>query len=279
MSDLLETETREIAGRRYQVKTYFDSDMGAPWREHDGHGPVTDWESRNKAPAELILSESRGGSKRFYDFGEAVKIAKRDGWSASVADFESYQAGDLSNGQRAARAARADFERLRAWCNDSWHWIGIQVAPLCDCGEAVEDKAESLWGIESDCGDYFDSVVSELAAQIDPLALVTLSDHVDAAASLWESVLETRATDSGPLVDSINDSFAEHGVAAMRQAIAEMSGAVHIAWQAAQSAGFDSPFDWEFCPAFVARCIDWQGVPTLHPDYMTTARAIGKESS
>jgi len=60
---------------------------------------------------------------------------------------------------------------MRGWCNDSWHWIGIRVAPLCDCGEAAEDKAESLWGIESDCGDYFDSVVLELVEQIDPLAL------------------------------------------------------------------------------------------------------------
>jgi len=166
MSDLIETETREIAGRKYQVKTFYDSHMGAPWLEHDWHGPVTEWESRDKAPGELILSEDRDGSKRFYDFGAAVAMARRDGWSANEADYDAHKAGTLTAGERAERAARADYERLRGWCNDSWHWIGIQVAPLCDCGEAVEDKAESLCGIESDCGDYFDSIVSELVEQI-----------------------------------------------------------------------------------------------------------------
>jgi len=167
MFDLIETETREFAGREYEVKTFYDSHMGAPWLEHDGHGPVTDWEFRDKAPGELILNEDRDGSKRFYDFEAAVAIARRDGWSANAADYEAWKAGTLTTGQRAERAARADYERLRGWCEDSWHWIGIQVAPLCDCGEAVEDKAESLWGIESDCGDYFDSIVTELVEQIE----------------------------------------------------------------------------------------------------------------
>ena len=179
MSQLIKTETREIAGREYEVKTFYDSHTGAPWIEHDGHGPVTEWESRHKAPGEKILTYSRDGSKRFYDFKAAVAIALRDGWSASEADYAAWTAGALTTGQRAERAARADYKRLLGWCDDSWHWIGIQVAPLCACGAAMEDKAESLWGVESDCCDRIDSVVLELVEQIGPLALGTCPHTIE----------------------------------------------------------------------------------------------------
>lgn len=66
-------------GLRFVATIHHDSYHGAPWDNEDGHGPVTDWETRDKAPGELILNED-GNSKRFYDFQEACRIALRDGW-------------------------------------------------------------------------------------------------------------------------------------------------------------------------------------------------------
>jgi hypothetical protein len=61
----------------------------------------------------------------------------------------------------------ADFERLRAWCNDEWCWAGVIVTPFCECcGDYAEARAESLWGIESDAGDYLHEVAEELAEQV-----------------------------------------------------------------------------------------------------------------
>ncbi|SDG92045.1 hypothetical protein SAMN05216466_10657 [Paraburkholderia phenazinium] len=64
---------------RFRLNVHDDVDMGAPWEEHDGHGPVSDWTTRDKHPGEWQLSSDHG-SKRFYDAAEANAIAKRDGW-------------------------------------------------------------------------------------------------------------------------------------------------------------------------------------------------------
>ena len=73
-----------IVYRGYELKAEVvpDEDMGPPWKEHDGHGPVSEWRSgSSKRPGERILCEDRGHC-RFYDFAEAVKIARKDKWDA-----------------------------------------------------------------------------------------------------------------------------------------------------------------------------------------------------
>jgi hypothetical protein len=75
------TDAVEVHGA-YSVRVLVerDGDMGAPWKEDDGHGPVSDWRSmESKAPGERVLHQDRSQA-RFYDFAAAVKIAKRDGW-------------------------------------------------------------------------------------------------------------------------------------------------------------------------------------------------------
>jgi hypothetical protein len=64
---------------RFRVNVPFDEVMGAPWKEHDGHGPVSEWTTRDKRPGELVLSTD-GTHKRYYDAAEANRVAKRDGW-------------------------------------------------------------------------------------------------------------------------------------------------------------------------------------------------------
>lgn len=72
-------ETIRVAGKAFAFKIEDDSDMGPPWENEDGHSPVSDWTTRGKASGELVLSSDRD-SRRFYDFKEACKIARRDGW-------------------------------------------------------------------------------------------------------------------------------------------------------------------------------------------------------
>lgn len=190
----------EIDGRRFRATAPRDDHMGAPWEEHDGHGPVSEWTSRDKAPGELVLAEGRH-SKRFYDFAEACRIARRDGWgflpgelvtkqdgatwTAYVRDkrgahlFEA-QAGEvnaaigavyaahratMSPRAYAAGAARRDFEFLRRWCNDDWFWVGVVVEELDEDDEPTGEE-ESVWGIESDSRDYLEATARELAEEI-----------------------------------------------------------------------------------------------------------------
>jgi len=128
----------------------------SPWDASDGHGAVSDWTKRAKQPGELVLADHRG-YKRFYDFAGACRTALADGWNAAP-----YEIPGETPRQRAARAARADFEFLRGWCNDEWHYCGVIVSIARD-GEEL--ASASLWGIESNAGDYLADTAEELAAE------------------------------------------------------------------------------------------------------------------
>lgn len=196
-------DTFEHDGRTFRFRTEWDDCGEAPWERCEGHGPVTDWTTRDKRPGEMILN-SDGRSRRFYDFAEAVRIARRDNWgwlpgrlaywqnpdgtwSAHVAPHMAtparYEAtrGDVNAAisavyaahratmtprAYAAGAAMRDFERLRDWCNDGWHYVGV-VVELLDLNGKPTGRDASLWGIESDAGDYFEEVAREIAGEID----------------------------------------------------------------------------------------------------------------
>jgi hypothetical protein len=135
-------------------------DAEPPWDRDDGHGPVSDWRGMGphgyapKRPGEFVLNADRGGS-RFYDFAEACKIARRDGWGIEHPE-------GLTPRQIAAMAAAADFRRLRDWCADEWWWTGV-VVTVSRAGITL--ASASLWGIESDAGDYFAEVAADLARE------------------------------------------------------------------------------------------------------------------
>lgn len=155
----------ELDGARFAVTLEPDADMGPPWENEDGHGPVSDWRRHAfgqgtkppKAPGERILAWDQG-HYRTYDFREACKVALRDGWGAP---------GDagMTRRQKAAHAAEADFQRLRAWCADQWCYVGVVVELLGDDGHGTGDTA-SLWGMESDADEYIDETARELASDI-----------------------------------------------------------------------------------------------------------------
>lgn len=150
-------------GLTFRLTTEHDTDHGAPWEHSDGHGPVSDWTARDKRPGELVLNKD-GRERRYYDFAEACRIARRDGW-----DAPPYGTGTTR--QRAARAARADFEYLRRWCANDWAYVGVIVELLDDDGEPV--ASDSVWGVEDFdegyIGEIAQSMAEELAAVAGPL--------------------------------------------------------------------------------------------------------------
>jgi len=161
MTDLIELE-----GNKFRVSIEPDDYCAAPWDRDDGHGPVSEWKHHSfgmgtkppKAPGEMILVWDRG-AYRTYDFAEAVRIAKRDGWDAAPYDATE------TPGQKAHKAAMADFNCLRQWCDGQWSYVGVIVELLDDEGDAT-GETESLWGIESDAGEYLDETAKELAGEI-----------------------------------------------------------------------------------------------------------------
>lgn len=139
------------------VRWFADEDMGPPWKEDCGHGPVSDWTRREAEEmdevkgyfGERVLCRDRG-SYRYYDFAEAIRMALRDGW-----DAPPYKTGTKM--ERAVRSAEADFERLRGWCENEWHWCGY-TASIAGTG-----YQESLCGIESDSMEEYTATAIETA--------------------------------------------------------------------------------------------------------------------
>lgn len=166
--------TCEVDG--FTVKAFCEADdsSDAPWERDDGHGPVSEWTTRDKRPGERLLNKDHG-SKRFYDFAAAVKIARVDSW-----DTEPYGVGTA--GERAVRAVEADFSRLQAWCSDDWHYVGVCVQVSKNGIELTHKYDNALWGIESDCEDYLTEVAGELLDEAVDAAKAKLAALCDCAA-------------------------------------------------------------------------------------------------
>lgn len=161
-------------------------------------------------------------ARRFYDFQESCRIALRDGWgvspyhigyeqgangltrataqwfegrelvsfrsdwhddiNAAVHDVYRQHQATMSPRAYAAKAARADYEYLRGWCNDEWSYCGIIVTAYRD---DIELGSASLWGIESNAGEYLRDVANELLEEAlgqAREALESLCDCEEAAA-------------------------------------------------------------------------------------------------
>lgn len=136
-------------------------DMDPPWENSDGHGPVTGWLSRAKNSGERVLSSDHG-RHRYYNFAEAVKLAKRNGWG--------YKDAKGTPSQIAAEAAERDFKVLKAWCDDEWTYCGIVIS-VSRNGVTLDDHAASLWGIELNFPGSANEYLTEVANELLPEAL------------------------------------------------------------------------------------------------------------
>lgn len=159
-----------------RVDCEHDSDHGAPWEEDDGHGPVSEWTTRDKRPGERLLHSDRH-SKRYYDFAAAIKQAKRDGWDAPGWGAPPYKTG--TKGETALRAVKRDFQYLKDWCEDRWEYVVVIVKLLNADGEEI--ASDALGGVESE-GDYWRECAAEMANTM-------LADYIaeDAERSYWEA--------------------------------------------------------------------------------------------
>lgn len=162
---LFDGDTFTHNGRTFHVSIVGDDDHGAPWIENDGHSPVSAFMSRAKKPGERVLHFNRG-FKRFYDFAEATRIAKRDGWGLGD---EAREALTLklgrapTKGEIIAQVVENDFEHLRRWCADDWHYVGVCVRH--ESQDDAEKYRYAVWGIESDCEEYITQTAYEMAEE------------------------------------------------------------------------------------------------------------------
>ena len=180
MSNTYNTETREIDGRKYRIDWHYDDTSGRPEDESDGHGvcadinfdPKTFGEDpedgeldleeavRHKMMRVLDTTSRRQTWYRVYDVWETMKVAKADGWRDLKWEAEHPNATEE---EKLLAAVDADFNYLKGWYNDDWHWCGITVMLL---DEEDDEHEESLWGLCSDDAEYHEEVIKDLVGEI-----------------------------------------------------------------------------------------------------------------
>lgn len=150
-------ETFEYKGRTFAVALEPDEEQAPPWEDGDGRGIVSEWVTRAKRPGERVLHHDRR-SYRYYDMQATMAKARAEGWPVSGH-------GDKTARQRAALAVEADFEHMRRWCNDQWHYVSLVVTLLegNDDDGWTEGPGASLWGLESDDYDHHEEMREQLA--------------------------------------------------------------------------------------------------------------------
>ena len=140
-------------GEQFSVCLVADTDTGVPWENGDCHGPVRCVQHRReKRPGERPLSDL-GDSRRngwVYDWQAAMVQALRDGWGVAGGQLP----GETARAY-AARAVQADFDYLRAWVNDDWHYVGVIVTDR-------HGEEASLWGVEYSGGAERDQYIREV---------------------------------------------------------------------------------------------------------------------
>lgn len=164
-------DTITLKGLTFRVSIESNDDMGAPWKEHDGHGSVrtiNSWTGCDaKAPGERVLHKNHP-TVWLYDWQGAMATAKRDGWGLGD-DEKAKLAAKLgrapTDGDVRTEAVQRDFDYCRRWLENDWYWCGVVVTLLDIDGEPTSER-ESLWGIESDAYDYHAETAKELAGEI-----------------------------------------------------------------------------------------------------------------
>ena len=129
-------KTMKYKGYLFTIEVDYDEFEEPPWSRYDGHGPVSDWTTRNKKPSEVVLW-TVGGSNLYYDFSRAMKKAKEERWDAAPY-------GQGTKGERAERAVRAYIKYLRDYIDNVWVYVTLSVT-LKGSGYTT-----SLGGVEYD---------------------------------------------------------------------------------------------------------------------------------
>lgn len=150
----------EVGGFTCYAKLHDDDCQDAPWQRGEGHGDVSKHTRRSKRAGELVVYED-GATHRFYDFAGACRRARAEGWGMAGGKLE----GETAR-QYAARAARHDFEVLRAWCNDEWRYFGVEVTIYKGEVKLTGNYSHTLWGVEGNYPGSDNSYLAEVACEL-----------------------------------------------------------------------------------------------------------------
>jgi hypothetical protein len=116
-----------------------DESAQAPWEECDTLGAV-EWvrDAGIKSPGQKVLfKEGRGRGGLLYDYQGAIKKARADGLS----------------GSKAVEVVNNEFEWLRSYLNNDWHYVVLSVEIKDSDGHALHE--DHIGYVQSDDESFF----------------------------------------------------------------------------------------------------------------------------
>lgn len=176
------------AGYSLRVKLEDDDSGNAPF-DDDCHGQTRQEYSYYGTPklakGETVLYSDRG-DYWIYNQGQAFVTAWRDGWGLpddDLAKLTRKLGKKPTKGQIRAEAVRQDMAHLRDYLSNAWNYVGVCVT-LHDAA-GIEVSADSIWGIESNAGDYLLEVAADCANNCMHAAGIDLASR----AKQWRAAL------------------------------------------------------------------------------------------
>lgn len=156
--------TEPKSGLKYRAEFYADYDMRAPHEDHDCHGVIEhlgrsvegileDDELSDDLRMRLPLFRElyyEHGSYTYYDVIASATRAATD-WGCKPEDV--------------ADVVDNDFEYLRGWYQNDWHWMYITLTKLDDDGNPTDDYV-TVGGYES----FLTHDTAELSSILNDLA-------------------------------------------------------------------------------------------------------------
>jgi hypothetical protein len=138
-----------VDGIDFLISIEPDQDCPPPWENSDVIGPVSmrhvrAWGQIQKAPGEIHLGQYER-YQVFYDFQEAVKQARSDGWNTAPFTWKT-------KGEQAHHAAMAMVRYLKNYLRGNWEYAHITVHALDDSGDLLP-LSDSIGGVEYDESD------------------------------------------------------------------------------------------------------------------------------
>ena len=185
----IETKTEEYEGYEFKVEIVLDESPDLSWL-----GQYV-----SKAPAEFYVNridgtlrgralpepdecdyEDKTGEVDYDKYDAAMEvwednyneILEEDLHTAGRHEYEYFvpcaSVKDLESLEEWTKYALQDYDRVEGYNRGDWCMTGIVVTldlGICPTCRKFQSVSNSLWGIESDAGDYADEVFRDLAAQ------------------------------------------------------------------------------------------------------------------
>jgi hypothetical protein len=145
-----ETHLVAVKGLQFSLCIRRDDYGGTPWDQNEEcHGPVR-YHDRGRYNTHSSKPTKRAGERELgesylYDWAGAMKKAKAEGWGPRTPYRTATQAAEA--------AVQRDYDYLKAWCEDDWCNVSVEVRLVG--GDEDDDYTDTLgfsewWTTEPD---------------------------------------------------------------------------------------------------------------------------------